>query len=304
MTQQEKQLTFEEYLKTIKQVELPEKLENLSEKEYILLSIDLFKEVGYLVSSISLVSPPNGTWKRNQAIIIGHFVRLFKLLSAQLDQACKNRFEIAVFFSRPIFECILNTKYFLQNYPEPAVFDEYVRHSLRIYKEWEDRIKQDRAELDSKNSDVLLIRLGERLLKSSQKKIEQEKEEIEDIVKVKSWGEKTVYERSKKVGFEGQYLACFKEMSHTIHGTWNDIRDYHLICYNEDSYKANNEWTQTKPQLILTTSFLCTELLLDQNMSKILGTQDTNNLYERGSGLSKKIQLVDRAHESKIQSSQ
>jgi hypothetical protein len=61
-----------------------------SEDQFNALSVELLKEVGSFVCIAASILPTK-RWSRDQAIFGGHLVRLFKLISALLDQICQER---------------------------------------------------------------------------------------------------------------------------------------------------------------------------------------------------------------------
>jgi hypothetical protein len=78
-------------------------------------------------------------WSRNQAVYGGHLVRLFKLISALLDQICQKRRETTFIVSRLTFETIVNLAYFIE-FGSPELFEQYIKYSLRQEKRLHDRI--------------------------------------------------------------------------------------------------------------------------------------------------------------------
>ena len=79
---------------------------------------------------------------RNQAVLGGHLVRLYKLIGALLDQICQRRREITFIIARLAFECIVNIG-FLIKFGDAATYDSYVRYSLRQEKRLLDRISKE-----------------------------------------------------------------------------------------------------------------------------------------------------------------
>ncbi|MBG0812386.1 hypothetical protein IY145_23860 [Methylosinus sp. H3A] len=108
----------------------PERLAGFkSERDYLSLGLDLMIETGsYITIAISILGP-DGTWTRDQAVIGGNMVRLYKLLSAMLDQTVQHRRETSFIFARLAFETVVAIRYLLQEY-DLALLDRYVRHSL------------------------------------------------------------------------------------------------------------------------------------------------------------------------------
>src|ERR687894_609197 len=94
----------------------PEKLKGFSrEAEFLALSFDLLRETSSYVCIAACIMGTAPTWTRNQAVIGGNMVRLFKLLSAFLDQTMQNRCEIGAILARLSFETCENVRYLEEN---------------------------------------------------------------------------------------------------------------------------------------------------------------------------------------------
>lgn len=123
---------------------VPDKLTAFtSEEDFTELAVNLLVEAGSYVCVAASVLP-GGTkcWSRNEAIIGGNVVRLFKLISALLDQTCQRRRETTFIFSRLAFETIVNITYLIRC-ASPELFDSYVRYSLRHEKKLHDLIHEN-----------------------------------------------------------------------------------------------------------------------------------------------------------------
>jgi hypothetical protein len=83
-----------------------------SEDDFLRLSVHILIEVGsYACVAGNLYPIGTEGWDRDQAVVTGHLVRLYKLISALLDQTCQRRREISIILSRLAFECIINLRY-------------------------------------------------------------------------------------------------------------------------------------------------------------------------------------------------
>jgi hypothetical protein len=102
-----------------------------SEDDYNGLSVELLVEVGSFICVAACMLPHGRRWSRNEAILGGHVVRLYKLISALLDQICQRRREIAFIIGRLAFECVVNLRFLLKNVDDPSVFTSYVTYSLK-----------------------------------------------------------------------------------------------------------------------------------------------------------------------------
>lgn len=280
------------FLEEIKIVEIPESFEGLSYNDFMHLSVELSKEAGQLIGAAASIVPSTGIWDRNAAIVLGHFVRLFKLISAQIDQTCKGRQEIGWIFSRPIFETIVNVKYLLQN---QDAFDKYVIYSLQNEKELKNAIDQN---ISDRNGEALPIET--RMLRSIENCLKKSGIDWEAIPdqRFHSWGEKNIYERTKAVGLERMYTAFIGGSSQGIHGNWLDLLMYHLIS-EDGGFKPNMSWSSPSPILLLSTSILSSQLIDDA--LDFIGVEKNHALRARSKSVYEKAIRVDKAHESYLQ---
>src|SRR4051812_29047199 len=175
-----------------------------SEEDFNGLSVELLIEVGsYVCVAGNLLPADSHGWDRNQAILGGHLVRLYKLISALLDQICQHRREITFIIARLAFECIVNIR-FLIKFGDEATYDSYVRHSLRQEKRLYDRISK---EIEGRRGGKLPVE--ERMLRSIGKAVKASGLSIEDLSpsRPKYWVDKNLYERAEAVGLGTTYIG-------------------------------------------------------------------------------------------------
>jgi hypothetical protein len=116
-----------------------------SEEDFTGLAVDLLVEVGSFVCVAACILPGDTKrWDRDQAIVAGNLVRLYKLISALSDQTCQRRRETMFVFARLVFETIVNVRYLIE-FSSPALFASYIRYSLRHEKRLYDRINTNIA---------------------------------------------------------------------------------------------------------------------------------------------------------------
>lgn len=109
------------------------------EGDFTGLGVDLLKEVASHVCIAGSILPGDTkAWTRNQAVLGGLLVRLYKMLSAVLDQTCQHRRETTFVFLRLAFECCINIRYLIGQ--PNSMYDAYVTYSLRHEKQLFDRI--------------------------------------------------------------------------------------------------------------------------------------------------------------------
>ena len=114
-----------------------------SEVEFISVSVDLLIEAGSYVCVVGNALPnETEAWDSSQAVLGGHLVRLYKLISAILDQTCQHRIEISSMFARLAFECIINLSFLLKNY-SPDMLVSYKQYSLKHEKKLMNKINEN-----------------------------------------------------------------------------------------------------------------------------------------------------------------
>jgi hypothetical protein len=116
-----------------------------SEDDYNAISVSLSVEVGSYVGLAASILGETETWSRDRAAVGGNLVRLYKLLSAFLDQVCQRRRETSVIIARLVFETAVTVRFLVKNF-NPTVVDSYVRHSLRHERKLRDRIAENIAQ--------------------------------------------------------------------------------------------------------------------------------------------------------------
>ena len=219
------------------------------------LAVRLLIEVGsYVGIAASILPPPPHRWNRHEAVVVGHLARLYKLISAMLDQTCQHRRETTFIFARLSFECIVNTMFLLKN-DRPEIVTSYIEYSMRHEKRLRDRI---RANIAARGGDTMHIE--ERMLRSIEASAKNSGINLDSVDPPKNWGGKNLFEKAKEIGFEDAYLGAFAGPSHSVHGNWQDLLEYHLDV-DDDGYRADLEWHRPRPQLLSTLAHLTMKTL-------------------------------------------
>jgi hypothetical protein len=168
---------LKEYIEKINKAEInPEILSKLScNDDFNKLSFDLLKEVGSYLIIGSSIMPKEELLNRDQAIIVGNAVRLYKLISLFLDQKSKKREEVLVIIARLVFESIVNLSYLITNHSK-ELFDSYVIYSLQNDKKLYDKIYENIKNRDEER----ILRIEDRMLKSIKRNFDKSEVRIED----------------------------------------------------------------------------------------------------------------------------
>jgi hypothetical protein len=234
------------------------------EEDYTGLSVELLIETGsYVCIAASILPPPTIHWNRHEAVLVGHLVRLYKLLSALLDQTCQHRRETSFVFARLAFECIVNTLFLIKNDRE-EVTDSYIEYSMRHEKRLRDQIRHN---ISKRGGEILQIE--ERMLRSIEASAKNSGVDLDQINPPKNWGGKNIFEKATEVGLEEAYLGAFAGPSHSVHGNWQDLLEYHLDVEG-DEFGPDLTWHRPRPQLLTTLSLL-TIRTLETFFSSIVG---------------------------------
>lgn len=264
-----------------------------SEWDHMAVAVDLLREVASYVCISACIMGSQPSWSRDQAIIGGHAVRLFKLLSALLDQVCQRRRETADILLRLVFETSVNARFLIQEW-SAELADSYVRTSLRHERKLRDTIE---ANVSARNGEVLPIE--DRMLRSIDRTAVLSGVPLDtvDLKQKAPWGGKHVAQKAKEVGWLNAYDAVFGGMSHNVHGSWQDLLSHHLEADQAGRFVPELDWTRPRPQPLLTTSFLVVQVVAE--VANFLGGKIAlDQLDPYLADLNQRIDEANSLHES------
>ena len=267
-----------------------------SEHDFVGVAVDLMIEAGSHVCIAACALPyPAKAWNVDEAVLGGHLVRLYKLLSGLLDQTCQRRRETTFILARLAFECIVNLRYLVKFY-DVELLNSYKSYSLQHEKKLLNRIELN---IEAHDGDELPIET--RMKNSISRAFSRSNLTPEDIPgkKIQNWGNKNLFEKAEAIGLDQAYLAMFGGGSHHIHGNWQDLLDHHLDFTEDGLFTPNLEWSQPRPQLLTTMAILSAEAVKEYiqwtkypELSEHISILD--NFIER-------VILFDRMHEEWLQ---
>lgn len=284
-------MTITSNVPTVKRVEVDPSVVRAfkSEHEYIGLSVELLIEVGsYVCIAGNIVPFPRKAWNRHEALLVGHLVRLYKLISALLDQTCQHRRETAFIFARLAFECIVNTMFLIKN-DRPEIVQSYIEYSMRHEKRLRDRIHSN---ITARGGEIWPIE--KRMLASIERSAKDSGVDLDQIDPPKDWAGRNLFERAQDVGLDEAYLGAFAGPSHSVHGNWQDLLEYHLEAEG-DGFLPDFDWHPPRPQLLTTVAHL-TLITLGEFFSDIIGPAG-NAVAERLPDLQERVQSLVHLHE-------
>jgi Family of unknown function (DUF5677) len=229
------------------------------EADFNAVGVELLKEACSYLTIACNIYPLSKDWNKTQAVVGGSGIRVFKLVSAYLDQTCQNRREISEILSRLIFETAVTIRYFIAH-QEPETAESFIRYALRFERELWDEIQ---INIERRNG--VIIPIEDRMLQSITRASERSGYSIEDIdLKDRSnWAGKNLYQKSKEVGWDKLYLASFGGMSNAVHGSWTDLYGHHLLATDNATYTGVFDWSVPRPQSILAIVRLITQISAD-----------------------------------------
>lgn len=267
------------------------------ELEFVDVSVELLTEVGeYIFVATSIDHRASNCWNRNQAIVEGQMIRLYKLILATMDQSTQHRGEIVFVLFRLVFETIVNIKYLLLH-DRDELFESYIQYSLRHEKKLYKMITDD---IRAENRHPLPIE--NRILKSIQSTLDIWKVSIDeiDIKHPKNWGNKNTFEKAEEVGLAELYLVAFGTGSIFVHG---GISSFNGFYFHESSegFVANHSFMNPRPQPNMKITQLAAETVceyfqyLEEN--QLIGEECTELIIDRIFDLISTLDRVNSAHE-------
>lgn len=263
------------------------------ESQFVGLAFNLLREAASYVCVAACTLGSEPTWNREQAALGGNMVRLYKLLSAFLDQTMQDRRETSDILSRLAYETIVNVRYMVAHF-SPALIDSYIRHSLRHERRLWDTIQTNLAARDRE-----VLPIEQRMLNSLDRTAEDAGITLDSVdLKDKTpWGGKNLRQKAQDVGLDDAYLAVFSGMSHSVHGAWQDIYQFHLNTNGDGTFTPNLEWRRPRPQAQFFLALIALDAVHDF-FRFIGGDAALDQVRDALEDLRTRVHIADEAHES------
>ena len=263
-----------------------------SEGDFVGLSVELLIEAGsYLVAAASVYPSGIEGWTRNQAVIGGSIVRLYKLVDAILDQTCKHRLETAFILSRLHFETTVNCIYLMQN-PAHEKFDCFVAYALQH----EDKLLCTiEANIEERNGETLPIE--ERMVGSIGRMLRLSQIDRTELPakRMRDWDNSNLFERTKAIGLERAYNPVFSGASQIVHGSWGDLYQHHLEAKG-DRFVAKISFKEPRPQFLEVIAILSAKIVREfiDFLGLYLERKALKGLFDEFEG---RVRRVSKLHE-------
>ncbi len=275
--------------------ELPSADSLNSNNDFMSSLVKISNSILYLLKLTASLAPDEKRaqrgYIRNQAILVGLFVRLTKLYECLLDSMCKNWGEIAQIFSRLIFETRIKLEYLMQS--GPSSYRSFVISSLLAEKE----ILED---IEAKKKKGSLLPIEIRMLRSVKNCIREARMSKKELLAIKgpNLDGKNFRQILKDLGQEQNYIYAFRTPSHLIHGDWVDLLFNHLQKEGR-FYHPKIEHNTADPRLIGPISISILDFLFKYiKKLRLNGDHVIVNIAKR---LREKLFEIEGAHESFLQ---
>lgn len=230
-------------------------------------------------------------YNRDEAVIYGLLVRLFKLLCFQRRIVCKQLMTttLAAFFERMILEGIVNIEYFINNFNE-HLLNDFRLNSLKAEAFFEETIREDITKNAGQSSDW-----QEQLLRSiydTYKKTNSSYDEVRST-KIKL---PTISEKFRSTGNQKLYDVSYRTKCHDIHGDWVDLTLNYLTFDNEAfRFLPNFQEFQADIRQLNPPLIICCEML-EKFLRDFSGHELPHSLYDEIKKDQRIILFLDRTH--------
>lgn len=277
------------------EINLDEILKFQNEGEFNELGLELLKEISVIIVPIASIyrTDENGNkipFNHEAAALIGNLVRYSKLLSALIEQFAKGRTETTTIFLRCLLETYINLKYFLK-FKDEHTLKHYIKHSLRVEKEMLNIVKKNLGESE------YLEYVETRIIDSINRTFRDSDFEEENINNSTKW-ERKIKARINEILDPMAYVMFYGNTSHSVHGNWQDIINYHLVKEG-DGFLPNIEWTYPRLQLLTAVIMFSCDLL--ENYVKVVippVDKQKDKILNVIKDIRKRIVKLDVAHEN------
>ena len=195
--------------------------------EFMKFAVEIMNRCLYLLKTGAASAPDAETVKKgyvkNEAVIVGHMVRITKLYEGVLMHICSHQQELAHIFFRLIFETAIRMEYLITSESPKKSFQSFILTSYRPEKE----MLQD---LENNAKQGPLIPIEKRMRRSIISWLREDGINPKELLENKNWNldGKNFREIMKTFNLGSMYPYGFGIASHCVHGDWLDIAYYHL----------------------------------------------------------------------------
>lgn len=228
--------------------------------EFMSFVVQLMNRCLYLLRVGAALSPDERTanegFTKHRAIVVGHMVRIAKLYEGFLIHPSSRKVELALVFVRLIFETAMRMEYLLASKQRTSVIRSYILTSYRPERD----ILQ---ELRDKARKRPLIGIEKRMKRRIAELLRRDRISQRMLMNNKVWNVDRKDFRSilNALGYDPIYPYMFGIGSHAVHGSWHDIRTYHLKRYGR-YFMPDIEFDDPDPRPACSLTHFCLQTLL------------------------------------------
>ncbi len=178
---------------------------------------------------------------RNDAITAGLLLRLNKHLTKFHQQILQDDLEVASIIARTAIDTGISLCFLLaENNPEN--FDHYIIHSHKRSKKYLDSLREAVADGDQLLPNARIV------VRDIQRSFEESGVAEQDITSQRSreWDGGGISRRAQRLGWEHIYKRLFTLTSDAVHGSWENLRTFHLESQGGGYFSIRQEgirWT-------------------------------------------------------------
>lgn len=254
--------------------------------------MELGNKARYLMmNSLSLCHPDRVGYPKTKAVVVGLYVRLFKLYDSLCLHFFRDEEEICRIFHRLILENILRLRYLMTHDDESAL--SFILISYRSIREQISHIKSIQATRP-------LLPIEKRILGKYEWQLEHDGLSFDLLHSQRNWGidGKDVKSIWKDVYTdEWGYYFTFGDGSHAVHGDWKDVDCYHLKEIKGLYYPKPEFWS-ADPRVLNPITGECLDVSIE--FLKWNGTDPDKYLISILSGLQELSSKFDEADEQRV----
>lgn len=198
----------------------------------------------------------NKGYTKHRAIIVGHMVRIRKLLCGAQNHISRHELELAALFTRPIFETSIRIEYFINSKAKRKTFRSFILASYKPYKE----TLQD---LKARAKKRPLIQIEKRMKRKIVARLTKDGISQTELMNNTTWNVDGKHFRDimKQLEQESMYSYGFGSPSDFIHGQWYEI-DLHHLNRRGRYYTPNFGFAEPDPRIACALTHICLRTLL------------------------------------------
>jgi hypothetical protein len=271
----------------------PKTLERESDFMRLLVNQVMGRALCLLRMGVALAPPErvNSGYIRRHAVVVGHMVRLTKLFDGFYLHVAKRQLELAGVMIRLIHETEIRLNYLLAK-ATPHSYKSFILASYRADRE-------SLADLEAKARARKLLPIETRMRRSIRKHLKRDGITRRQLMANRVWDidGKNVRALLKDLGREEFYSYSFAGSSRWVHGTWQELRLYHLQVHGA-RFMPRLDFGDPDTRIAAPTTIIC----LDTLMAYLRWSRGdtTGTVTSIVSDLRDYVIEVDRAHERRL----